>query len=549
MRSYPRMSALLGLVLALVPLAVSGEPAAVVRNAKAPTIPVLEFTNTDVRSVFRLLSEYAGVDIVVDPAVSGNVNAVVTNKSWQDVVRIVCKMLDLTATNEMGYLYVQKTEAYQKRLEDKSKATAVMDASAELQRKIVRISNAKASDMNDAVKDLLSARGKITVVERTNSLIIVDGADRIAAIENVLKQLDLETNQVMIEAKLVQVDHQAIQEMGVNWQVNSGAGMGWNTGTSGLGGGTGKLGAAPFKGGQITNNTPTKSDAAQTIAFGLLDGNLGVAISNLLSTNKGEVLASPQITTLDNKEARIFMGDQVPILTKDESNNTVTTYVEAGTELIVTPLITAPDRVLLTLKPRKNNYSYDANAGVIIKKQEALTTVVVSDGETVVIGGLVSKEEIDAETGVPLLKDIPFIGALFRYTRKETIKKDLVIFVTPRIVRRELGVALDPLAVAKRKRELDEAATAPSMNNTPVSIPAAKSAPAPAAAPVVEPQPVVAPVEAVAPAETAVPAPPVVEPVAPPPVPAAPVVEQTQPAPEPGPEVVPVAPDQALPPE
>lgn len=478
MRFYPRMSALLGLVLALAPLANSAEMAPVARPAKAPTIPVLEFTNTDVRSVFRLLSEYASVDIVVDPAVTGSVNTVVTNKTWQDVVRIVSKMLDLTVTNEMGYLYVQKTEAYQKRLEDRSKANAAMDASADLERKIVRINNAKAADMNVAVKDLLSPRGKITVVERTNSLIIVDAVDRIGAIEAVLKQLDLETNQIMIEAKLVQVDHQAIQEMGVNWQANTGAGAGWKTNPRGLGT-NGSLGNGPFTGGEVINNTPIKSAAGQTIAFGLLDGNLGVAISHLLSTNKGEVLASPQITTLDNKEARIFMGDQVPVLTKDISNNTIVTYVEAGTELVVTPQITAPDRVLLTLKPKKNNYSYDANAGVVIKKQEALTTVVVSDGETVVIGGLVSKEDIQSETGVPLLKDIPFIGALFRYTRTEVVKKDLVIFVTPRIVRRELQHKVDPAVVAKRKSELDEAATAPPVNTAPVVEPAMDAPPQP----------------------------------------------------------------------
>jgi len=489
------MSVLVGLVLALAPLAASAEgPAPVVRTVKSPTIPVLEFTNTDVRSVFRLLSEYSGVDIVVDPTVTGNVNAVVTNKSWQDVVRIVSKMLDLTVTNEMGYLYVQKTDAYQKRMEDKSKANASADASVQLERKIIRVNNAKVAEMNLAVKDLLSPRGKITVVDRSNSLIVLDVPDRIQAIERVLKQLDLETNQVMIEAKLVQVDHNAIEEMGVNWQVNSGAGMGWNTNPSGLG--TNNLGTGPFKGGQVINNTPIPGAAAQSVAFGLLDGNLGVVISHLLSTNKGEVLASPQITTLDNKEARIFMGDQVPILTRDVSGNTVTTYVEAGTELIVTPLITAPDRVLLTLKPTKNNYSYDPNAGVIIKKQEALTNVVVSDGETVVIGGLVSKEDIDAETGVPLLKDIPFLGALFRYTRKETKKKDLVIFVTPRIVRRELSIATDPLVAAKRKNELDEAATAPSLDNPP---PAPVSAPQQVAPPPA-PEPVEPPADQAAPA-------------------------------------------------
>jgi type IV pilus assembly protein PilQ len=534
MRFYPRVSASIGLVLALATSSAlaAAEPAPVVRVAKAPTIPVLEFTNTDVRSVFRLISEYAGVDIVVDPSVSGTVNAVVSNKTWQDVVRIVSKMLDLTVTNEMGYLYVQKTEAYQKRLEDRSKANAAMDASADLERRILRISNAKAADMDVAVKELLSPRGKITVVERSNSLIVVDAADRINAIEAVLKQLDLETNQIMIEAKLVQVDHQAIQELGVNWQASTGPGMGWNTNASGLGNGNGILGAGPFSGGKIVNNSAIKATAGQqSIAFGLLDGNLGVAISHLLSTYKGEVLASPQITTLDNKEARIFMGDQVPILSKDQAGNALVTYVEAGTELVVTPQITAPDRVLLTLKPKKNNYSYDANAGVVIKKQEALTTVVVSDGETVVIGGLVSKEDIKSETGVPLLKDIPFVGALFRYTRTEVVKKDLVIFVTPRIVRRELGHKMDPAVVAKRKSELDEAATAPSIASQPVQTPApVQEAPQPAmisTPPVVDPYPT--------------------EPVPPAPEPSpAPVSE---PAPEPAPEPVPEPVPAEMPPQ
>jgi type IV pilus assembly protein PilQ len=540
MSRNPRIAATLGIALAagsLLPRSVQAQDSASMAHmkasaGKAPVIPVLEFTNTDVHSVFRLLSEYSSVDIVVDPAVTGTVNTVVTNKTWQEVVRIVSKMLNLTVTNELGYLYVQKTEDYQKRLLDRAVASNAQDQAQKLQRKIIRISNAKADEMQAAVKDLLSPRGKITVVARTNSLIIVDGADQIASIEKVLKQLDLETNQILIEAKLVQVSSDDLQEMGVNWNLGSGPGMGLSTAPStgitnaGASATAGSLGTSPFNGAQIINNTPTQAAAAQTLAFGLLNGNLGVAISHLLQTGKAEVLATPQITTLDNKEARIFMGSQVPILTKDISGNTITTYVDAGTELKVVPQITAPDRVLLNLKPHKDDYSVVPGAGVVISKQEAETNVVVSDGETVVIGGLVERDETNNETGVPFLKDIPLFGALFRYTHHEIVKKDLVIFVTPHIVRR----GLVPLSQGADTADLSKAATAPSIEPLVVSPPApvpmetqpahAVSAPAPTAAPtpMVEPPP---PAPVPVPMETVAPPPPMPIPVeAPAPVPA-----------------------------
>jgi type IV pilus assembly protein PilQ len=272
----------------------------------------------------------------------------------------------------------------------------------------------------------------------------------------------------------------------------------------------GVLGTAPFNGAQIINNTPTQAAAAQTLAFGLLNGNLGVAISHLLQTGKAEVLATPQITTLDNKEARIFMGSQVPILTKDISGNTITTYVDAGTELKVIPQITAPNRVLLNLKPHKDDYSVVPGAGVVIQKQEAETNVVVSDGETVVIGGLVERDETNNETGVPFLKDIPLFGALFRYTHHEIVKKDLVIFVTPHIVRR----GLVPLSPGADTADLAKAATAPSieppvappqapapMETQPAHSVSASTTPTPAPAPMVEaPPPTPIPVEAPPPA-------------------------------------------------
>lgn len=449
---------------------------------KVGVIDHLELTSTDVRSVYRLLSEYAGIDIIVDPSVSGQVNAVIHEKNWQEVVQIVAKMLNLTVTNELGYLYVQKTDDFNKKLLDKAQTSQSQSSLVKLQRKIIRVNNAAAEDMDKSIKDLLSARGKTTVVSRTNSIIVTDGEEQIAAIEKVIKQLDLETNQVMIEAKLIQVTSGATQAMGINWSLKgrlpSGSGQS-GTGTNLSPGSV-----------NIASNTPA-TDAAQTITFGLLNGDLNAVLQHLLTTNKGEVVASPQITTLDNKQAKIFMGDKVPINTRDVSGNTITQYVDAGTELVVTPLITSQDRILLSLNPKRNSYDVVSGAGTVIRTQSAETNVFVSDGETVVIGGLVNKEEKKTETGIPLLKDIPFLGALFRSTRSELTKTDLIIFVTPHIVRK--GVATQNMS----KHEL---AAPTAVKEGMIEKPAA---PTPAAT-VVQPAPVPAPVVVAPPAQALV---------------------------------------------
>jgi len=462
---------------------------------RAGIIDHLELTGTDVRSVYRLLSEYSDVDIIVDPTVTGQVSASIHEKNWQEVVQIVAKMLNLTVTNEMGYLYVQKTEDYDKKLLEKSTSSQSQAGVARLQRKIIRVNNATAEDMDKAVKDLLSPRGKTTVVSRTNSIIVTDGEEQIAAIEKVIKQLDQETNQVMIEAKLIQVSSGSTQELGVNWTAKGS--MPSASGKSGDGAVT------------VQNNTPISVSAgaagSQAITFGLLNGNLNAVLQHLLSTNKGEVVASPQITTLDNKQARIFMGDKVPVNTRDVSGNTLTTYVDAGTELVVTPLITAQDRILLSLKPSRNSYSVVSGAGTVISTQSAETNVFVSDGETVVIGGLVSKEEKKTESGIPLLKDIPFLGYLFKSTSNTLSKTDLIIFVTPHIVRKDASMHaltgnhdLAAPVVAKEaavdKTSVSSSALQPAATTT--------SAPAPAA-PQPQPHEAVPVPQAVAPAAPA----------------------------------------------
>ena len=171
----------------------------------------------------------------------------------------------------------------------------------------------------------------------------------------------------------------------------------------------------------------------------MLDNNVQIAIANILSDASTEVLATPQISTLDNVEAQIFMGDQISIRVIDDDGESSTKMVETGIKLVVTPHVSGDNRIMLDLHPQNDSYRYDEMGQVVISKQEAETKVVVGDGETVVIGGLTRNEHQETESGIPFLMDIPVLGNLFKYTQKKVTKNDLVIFVTPRIIHNHVG--------------------------------------------------------------------------------------------------------------
>jgi type II secretory pathway component GspD/PulD (secretin) len=176
---------------------------------------------------------------------------------------------------------------------------------------------------------------------------------------------------------------------------------------------------------------------------------LSASLSFLFQNSKAEVVAQPQITTLDNKEASIFLGSQVPILTVPPSaaasssqlisTTPTVTMVDAGTNLVVTPHVTGEKRIMLAINATKSSYTLTGTgSNPIINRQTAQTNVVVSDGETVVIGGLTSNDNENLDEGIPILKDIPIIGNLFKHTKKTVDKNDLMVFVTPHIINKKI---------------------------------------------------------------------------------------------------------------
>ena len=464
------------------------------------------FVDTDFNAVFRSVSVVAGVDILLAPDVKGKMSLKVTKKTWQETLDIICEINDLTWVIQDKYIVVQRQSTYQakqKKIADEEKQ---QEETAPLVRKNFQIHHAKADELVKVLESMKSGRGRITVVERTNSIIVYDTDAKIEQMENALTELDVETLQIMITAKLVVVNSQRARELGVDWSASLGNNVdmtpGAANGTYGSKAGSSRNAAMVTS---FPNNgaTPAVSGAATTITTSLFDNNLRLAVSSLMGDASTEVLASPQVSTLDNTEAQVFMGDKVSIRVIDDSGESSTQLVETGIKLTVTPHVSGDNRILLDLHPENNSYDYDSKGEIVISTQEAKTKVVVADGETVIIGGLTRNETQESESGIPFLKDIPFFGHLFKYTRHSVVKKDLVIFVTPRIIRNYIGNV--DLSEPSAETQGD---AAPQMQKVepqpaPAAQPAAQPAPAAPQAQAQEPAPAAAPAPQAEPAQEA----------------------------------------------
>jgi type II secretory pathway component GspD/PulD (secretin) len=303
-----------------------------------------------------------------------------------------------------------------------------------LKREVIRLKNVPAEEMKTSIGALLSTRGKITVVQHNNALIIFDTEENISSIRKTIKELDVETDQVSISCKIIQVSSSVLRNLGVQWGYFD------------------KLNGTDVSA-QHLPGTGVIAQALDRLTYGVLASDkLSFTLEYLFQNGKTEVVAQPQITTLDNKEAKIFMGSQVPVTYRDESFNTIVKMIDAGTELTVTPHITGDKRLMLDLKPKKSSYTM-VGGQPVINEQSASTNVVVTDGETVVIAGLTSNETVVTDEGIPILKDIPLIGNLFKRSSKSNDKNDLIVFVTPHIINKKIEAMSDNAAPAPQKEK------------------------------------------------------------------------------------------------
>lgn len=416
-------------------------------NSKGQRLYSFSFVDTDIAAVFQALTVTAGVDILPAPNVSHKVSIKVTNKSWQEFLSILCRMYELTWHIEENFVYVEKTKDYEDKLQSDAEKKKSLELLAPLIRRNFKIRHAKASDLMEVLSNMRSKQGSLAIVERNNAIIVYDTEKRLSQMAKTIKELDQETKQIVITAKLAVVDARLERALGTRWTAKMGYG---NASVSG---------ALPDRQqydsrsqGTVTSSPGAPADVATSIAMGVLDNNLGISIDNYLGDASSEVLASPQVSTLDHTEAEIFMGEQVSIRTIDADGNVSNQMIEAGIKLTVTPHVSGDGRIMLELHPENSSYSIDENGQPIISTQEATTKVVVADGETVVIAGLAQNKEEESEVGVPFLKDIPLFGHLFKYSRKAVEKKDLMIFVTPHIMKNQAyNASMDQSTIVQSK--------------------------------------------------------------------------------------------------
>ncbi len=409
----------------------------------------LDFYDTDIKNVFRILMEISGKNFAIDKDVTGKVTLTLTKPvPWDQALDLILKMNDLGKTFEEDIIRIatlktlKKEEAF--RQAEISAAIKAREQQKVLEPLVteyiaVNYSNAKDDILPHLENILTTDRGSASVDERTNLIIMIDVAEKIEQAREIVKNLDKVTPQVIIEARIVEASTDFSREIGTEWDLAGGiqnddetAGTGPQRGYDELGGTYGY---------DMAMNLPI-ADPAATIGFNFLRiaGTpflLNAKLMAMESEGEIKIISSPKIVTLDNKKAVIKQGVRYPYNKLDESGNTTTVFEDIDLVLEVTPHVTPDQRISMTINVTKKDLGVFYPAGQSFTTKEASTELLVNDGNTVVIGGIMKTTKKFDKTGVPWLSKIPILGWLFKSEGKKDQKEELLIFITPQIVRLE----------------------------------------------------------------------------------------------------------------
>jgi type IV pilus assembly protein PilQ len=395
----------------------------------------LDFQGADLRAVLRTFAEISnGLNIVIDPAIQGTVDVSLRDVPWDQALDIILRANKLGYSVEGNIVRIVPLNVLAAENEERRKLQDAQALAGELRTLTVPVSYAKAVDLVPVItRSALSARGDVQVDARTNTLIIRDLADKLSGASDLVRLLDRPQPQVEIEARIVQLNRNSARELGIQWGFNGAVAPQFGTST----------GLAFPSSGALTAGTGGVNEAnpsAIGLALGSINGalNLDVRLRALESDGKGRILSTPRVATQNNVEAEITQGSQIPI--QVVSNNTVTvTFKDAALTLRVTPQITAANTVIMRIFVEKAapNYTQTTPEQPIpsIDTQRAVTTVLMDDGETTVIGGIYSREETEVENRTPFLHRLPLLGWLFKNETKLDDSDELLIFITPRIAK------------------------------------------------------------------------------------------------------------------
>ncbi len=420
------------------------------------------FQDIPVRSVLQLIADVSNLNIVVSDSVQGNLTLRLTNVPWDQALDIIMDARNLDKRENGNVIWIGPTAEIAAREQQLLQAQLDRRILEPLQTVLIPISYAKAEDLVELILSsiseegseygLLSERGSVTMDERTNTLLLTDTAEKIVEIQRLITELDYAVRQVQIESRIVIASSEFAHELGVRFGV-TGLHHGSNIGVIAADGRatdivnpainprTDGLLDSPAYPNRYQVNLPSPSTNAATLGLSFLSGDwlLDLELSALEAQGEGEVISTPRIVTANQAEAFIQQGVEIPYEEATSSGATSVRFKEAVLELKVTPLITPDNRIQLELEIKQDTVGeifQTARGGSVpsIDTRELNTTVLVANGDTVVLGGIFQDEKNSREEKVPWLGDIPGLGVLFRRRATETKKRELLIFVTPTIV-------------------------------------------------------------------------------------------------------------------
>jgi len=400
----------------------------------------LDFQDADLVHVFRLLADVSGYNIVVSPQVKGKFSMKLLNIPWDQALDIILRNYSLSKTVEGSIIRIAPTAVIAKEEEEIAKAKEAAVKAGDLETRIYSVNYADVKKIREAIKDakIMSKRGFISIDERTSSIIIRDVESMHKEFERLIKSLDLPTSQVNIEAKIVEVSTNFQKELGIQW------GALWRPADSRttIGGTSLTAGTGFNSGNNLMVNLPATvgEGSGGIMGIGYISaGNtftLDLQLSAMESSGKGKIISNPRITTIDNQEATIQQGRKIPYQTVS-AEGTKTEFVDASLQLTVTPHITPEGTIVMKVEAKKNDANFDKTVGGVptIDTKEAKTQVLIKDGDTLVIGGIFKTTTSKSQAAVPGLSKIPVLGWLFKQEKDIEDTSELLIFITPRIVK------------------------------------------------------------------------------------------------------------------
>ncbi|MFO8084175.1 MAG: type IV pilus secretin PilQ [Desulfobacterales bacterium] len=411
----------------------------------------LDFFETDIKNVFRILREVSGKNFAIDKDVTGTVTLTLEKPvPWDQVLDLILKMNQLGKVEENDIIRIARMATITQE-EESRRAQLAAKAQARVQEIAVEplITEYLVVNYSDAGKEILphlekiytKERGTISVDSRTNTVIITDTAEKIRQARAMVQRLDLVTPQVIIEARIVEANSTFSRDIGIQWSTEGGiqnddpeAGIGPQKGYNALGGTWGYDTAV---------NLPIATPAgALGFQFSRIFGTpliIDAKLQAMESLGEGKIVSAPKVMTLNKKEAVIEQGRRIPYSYLDEDGTLTTEFVDANLSLRVTPHVTADDRISLRVQISKNEVVgfTEIFDQPIISTKEAETELLINDGETIVIGGILQSREQEGSSGIPGLSQVPVVKWLFKSTNKSLEKEELLIFLTPRIMRLE----------------------------------------------------------------------------------------------------------------